>query len=294
MKKATVICDMFIGDSLMGSSVCEEFKKTGMYDFVRYLIRLPQPLELLRANPYIDEVFLIGQEAPIGHVHRLEHCTWHETPPKQWKGSCGILAPSTGFSVYIPDEAKNNAKLQVDELRAQFPNLPIVAYQSNWEEKSFLFTREQYEAAIDVHLLGFGGKHRNIEKILSLLEDFVLVEVGGGNGVSQMDPSLASSESYTQTAAIIQQCDFFIGSEGGLSNLSAGIGTSTIITTDFIAQLYGRKGVIKQLAEVALGPCCLFPDNLNHHHLSEYLTDEEVATSIHQIISEQYAAEAVS
>ena len=46
-----------------------------------------------------------------------------------------------------------------------------------------------------------------------------------------------------------------IGGESGLINLAAGVkGTKTIITGDYVHQLYGWNGVMRKLKEPKLGP----------------------------------------
>ena len=88
---------------------------------------------------------------------------------------------------------------------------------------------------------------------------------------------------YTHTAAILSQCDFMIGGESGLINLAAGVGTKTIITGDYVHQLYGWNGVIRKLKEPKLGPEFYFGKE-NHVSLNPYFTDDEVIIEIRNII----------
>jgi hypothetical protein len=74
-------------------------------------------------------------------------------------------------------------------------------------------------------------------------------------------------------------CDAFVGTEGGLCNLAAGVGTKTIITGDFVHQLYGWNGVLKKIKEPKLGPIHYFL-NSNHVELNSYISDEEVIKQI--------------
>ena len=94
---------------------------------------------------------------------------------------------------------------------------------------------------------------------------------------------IISSGMYGMTASIIKACDYMIGAESGLINLAAGVGTKTIITGDFVHQLYGYNGVLKKIQEPKLGPEFYFP-NAGHVSLDPYLTDDEVITQMREII----------
>jgi hypothetical protein len=128
--------------------------------------------------------------------------------------------------------------------------------------------------------------NRNINYIisqLSLRDDLHLIEVGKPNGSSSTNTDLASVSEYSLTASIIKNCDYFIGAEGGLVNLASGVGTKTIITGDFIHQLYGWNGVIEKCSEPKLGPKYYFEEK-NHITLNPYLTDQQVIEKINKII----------
>jgi hypothetical protein len=83
--------------------------------------------------------------------------------------------------------------------------------------------------------------------------------------------------------SVMKYCDGFIGTEGGMCNLAAGVGARTIITGDFVHQLYGWNGVIKKINEPKLGPIYYF-GNENHTVLNPYMTDTEVSNSIIQLL----------
>ena len=68
-------------------------------------------------------------------------------------------------------------------------------------------------------------------------------------------------------------------------NLAAGVGTKTIITGDFVHQLYGPNGVIKKIKNPKLGPEFYFP-NSGHVSLDPYLLDEEVIEQMRKLICE--------
>ena len=159
----------------------------------------------------------------------------------------------------------------------------------NWEERSFLFTEEEYKQGIDVPNLGYGGKHRNIDFIIQHLSDdpnIILLPIGMEPGFNVKDANFQNTADYTMQASLLKSCDYFIGAEGGLCNLAAGVGCKTIITGDFIHQLYGWNGVLRKIREPKLGPKYYFKDK--HITLDPYLTDKQVVTSIKQIINGRF------
>ena len=76
-------------------------------------------------------------------------------------------------------------------------------------------------------------------------------------------------------AAVIQNADYFIGAEGGLANVAAAVHTKTVLTSEFVHQLYGWNGVIKKIENPKLGPRFYWPED-GHIDLSPYLTDDDV------------------
>ena len=73
-------------------------------------------------------------------------------------------------------------------------------------------------------------------------------------------------------------CDAFIGTDGGLATIAAGVGTKTIITGDFNLQLYGWNGVIKKIEQPRLGPYEYFGNP--HIVLDPYFSDEQLTQAI--------------
>jgi len=85
-------------------------------------------------------------------------------------------------------------------------------------------------------------------------------------------------------ASILKHCDYFIGAEGGLANIAYAVGTKTILTSDFVHQLYGPNGVLQKLNEPKLGPRYYGSSPNMHVDLDPYLTDEEVVSNIVNIL----------
>ena len=174
--------------------------------------------------------------------------------------------------------------LAVEKISKTFRDqgLKIVAYLSNWEERSFLFTEEEYVRGIDVPNLGYGGSHRNIDWIIEQLNNhagILLIPVGMPPGYNAREADFNNVAEYSMQASFLKNCDYFIGAEGGLCNLAAGVGIKTIITGDFIHQLYGWNGVLRKIQEPKLGPRKLLT-TVAHLTLNPYLTDREVVEQI--------------
>jgi hypothetical protein len=280
--KALIKCIGFIGDNLFASSIPKKLKKQG-FTKVDLQLSIAQPYELLNLNPDIDEVFLY-QSNPntYDEVFYLNPIHRRETPTEQFQKQCGVLNPSPEYTIYTNPAIDS----YVDPLlKNAAQGRKIVGYMVNWIEKTFGFTEEEYKRGIDVPNLGYGGRRRDIEFIVESLEkeeNIFLIPVGMPPGYNQKELTLDGVSNYTLTASMIKTCDWFIGAEGGLVNLAAGVGTKTIITGDYIHQLYGWNGVIERNEEPKLGPKHYFPEG--HYTLDPYLTDSEVVVTIKNTI----------
>ena len=286
MKNVLVVCHGFIGDSLFASSLAKKLKEDEGFDVVDYCIRFCQPEHLLNANPWIDNVHTSAPGKKYNKIIELGEISQDRPVTIQYQEQAELKNPTIGYEVFTVETLDHECRKKIEGYRKDFYGFKVVAWQSNWSEKSFLFTEYQYDTALDVPYLGYGGAHRNIQTILSILkESCILIEVGFPSGITQDNPIAADSIKFARDASMIKYCDFMIGSEGGLTNLSAGMGTRTIITTDFIWQLYGPRGSQKQFQNPQMGPQIYFPE-ANHVHLNPFLTDEQVGDEILKIITE--------
>ena len=284
MEKILVKCTGFIGDILFASSIARKLKEQNSSREVHYSIPILQPLDLLFNNPFIDKVFLTNDcnESDYDKVILVPLVDQSITPPRQFQEHAGIKDIDDKFEVYTNPAFDYAAEQSFKETKNK--GIKIITWMSNWEERSYIFTKEQYKAGIDVPNLGYGGKHRDIKSIInSLTNKFALLEVGFTNGVNQFSTGLNTSATFSFTASMIKAADCFIGAEGGLANLASGVGTRTIITGDFVHQLYGWNGVIKKIKEPKLGPKFYFGED-RHTTLDPYLTDEEVINQIKEIL----------
>jgi hypothetical protein len=282
--KALIQCVGFIGDNLFASSVPKKLKEQG-YTHVDLQLSIHQPLELIMLNPFVDNVYLFEtpSRSTYDKVVTLQPIHRKETPTIQFQQQCGIEATSSDYKIYTNQAIDAFAKPLLKEV-AQGRRL--VAYMSNWVEKTFGFTEEEYVRGIDVPNLGYGGRRRDVEYIINKLTDndsLYIFPVGMPAGFNQREVALDGVSNFTLTASLIKACDWFIGAEGGLANLAAGVGTKTIITGDYVHQLYGWNGVIERNQEPKLGPKYYFGEE-DHITLDPYLTDEQVIEHIDKLI----------
>lgn len=270
----------FIGDNLFATSVAKKlkYKHDGLCE-VDMLLSVAQPFELISNDPHIDNVYLEMPDKQYDKVYQLDFLNRRSTPCEQFQTQCGIENPSPEFKIYTNPTTDK----YVEYCFKNKGNRKIIGWLSNWEERSFLFTEEEYKRGIDVPNLGYGGKHRNISYIINELNknnDIILVELGKPNGTNQLNTDIFTVSEYSLTASILKNCDYFIGAEGGLANLASGVGTKTILTGDFVHQLYGWNGVIEKCQEPKLGPTYYFEGHIN---LNPYLTDKQVVEQINKL-----------
>lgn len=201
--------------------------------------------------------------------------------------------------------AERDFKLDIDlSSEKKLDNKFRIGVPLDWEAKSFDYTLEEYEIGEDVPTLGYGGKHRNINKMLrdllnKLNDEVELVRLGLGYNHSlnalTKDEIAFERLSYMSTAKAVADCDLVIGSEGGITNLANALNVPTHTTTDFQMQLYGWNGVLEKTEMdgvrtglsspmgVKLGPF-QFDQSGIHTYSIHYASDEEVCEDIVNIV----------
>ena len=275
----------FIGDILFSTSVARQMKREDRTLLIDYQIPLNAPYEILQLDNNINRIFIPNEEvdeSSYDKVFTLPPCTQEDPPTIQYQKHCGVKDLDPSYNVEVPHTAIEVVSAMMKPHKQQ--GKKIVAWQGNWEEKSFRYTEEEYKRGVDVPNLGYGGKRRDINFLISeLSRRYLLIKVGFDPGISQNQIGLLTTGIFTYTAAILSQCDYMVGGESGLINLAAGVGTKTIITGDYVHQLYGWNGVIRKLKEPKLGPEFYFGKE-NHVSLNPYLRDEEVVEEMFNII----------
>jgi hypothetical protein len=287
--KCLIITYGFFGDIMFASSLAKKLRS--QYDQIDYLIGFPQMQRLLQNNPYIDNVYVSNIPGPkpvnsiptdqYARIIELSELHYEITPCEEYQQQAGILNTSSKFEVYTESSYDTYAQAFIDQLRVEHKK-PVIGVMSNWEPKTYLFTREQYKAGVDVPNLGYGGAHRNISYITSELERHVtLIPIGVGDLNQQQTISIPDNDtkSLLFEASVLKYCDAFIGTDGGLATLAAGVGCKTIITGDFNLQLYGWNGVLKKIKDPKLGPNKYFP-SVGHITINPYYNDNQVVQTI--------------
>jgi hypothetical protein len=281
----------YFGDIAFASSIAKKLKIENQFERVDYLIGFPQMQALMNNNPYIDQVYVSDFPNSIpsknidflkyDKVVRLSPLSFEIPPPIEFQISAGVNNPDSEYEIYTNSQYDEIAKTAIEDLRSN--GKKVIAVMANWEPKTYIFTEDQYRAGIDVPNLGYGGKHRNIEYINSELEkEYNAIYIGYPQEYTQIATSKLednNQKSILFECSLMKFCDAFVGTEGGLCNLAAGVGTKTIITGDFVHQLYGWNGVLKKIKEPKLGPIHYFL-NSNHVELNSYISDEEVIKQI--------------
>ena len=293
MKKCLIVCHGYFGDHLFANSIAEQLITEKQFDTVDYVIGFPQVLPFFERNPFVNKIHL-GQFGPspvppTNHQEydacfQLKPINWVVPPAVEMQLACGVKNPTPHFYVNTNPEYDAMAIEHISEIRRQ-TSLPIVAIMSGWKERSFKFTVEEYDRGIDVPYLGYGGANRNIEYIVEKLSEvYPTTTIGTSKHINQF--TLNHDEpSFDLTASIIKACDFFVGAEGGLANLAYAVGTRTILTSDFVHQLYGPNGVLRKNNNPKLGPAYYTSDPNKHINLNPFLTDDEVIESMITIIN---------
>lgn len=295
-KKCLIITYGFFGDIAFASSIAKKLKEESQFQIIDYLIGFKQMERLLQNNPYIDTVYVTSSPAvdpsyfsPVissyDKVIKLNPLSFTSPPPLEFQEFAAVKNPDTQYQIFTEPEYDEIAQSHIKSLSEN--GKKTIAVMNNWESKTYLFTKKQYEDGIDVPNLGYGGKHRNIDFIIDgLSKQFNIIYVGMPDTVSQHQTfGLEDNDqkSLLFECSLMKYCDAFIGTEGGLCNLAAGVGTRTIITGDFVHQLYGWNGVIKKIKNPKLGPKYYFK-NKGHVTLDPYLSDQEVVNKLFEYL----------
>ena len=288
-----VVTNGFFGDIMFASSLAEKLP----YDNVDYLIGFPQMQTLIRNNPFIREVYVgvpVGPNpvansefaARYDRVIQLPTLNYQVTPCEEYQQFAGIENATADYTIYTIPEYDVVAEAVTREYRERYGK-PVIGVMSNWQEKTYIFTLEQYEAGVDVPGFGYGGKHRDIPAIVAELEQhFTILSIGVGPLKQHQTAGMPDDDtkSLTFEASLLKYCDAFVGTEGGLANLAAGVGCRVILTGDFIHQLYGPNGCIKKIDTPKLGPDKYFP-KVGHFQINPYYTDKQVTATIIESIT---------
>lgn len=270
----------FIGDCCFSSCLAKLLKQQYPECKIYYSISVVQPLILLRENPDIDGVMVGMPKITTGYdkiIHLPEVNQMY--PATIWYQKIAGIPDelqNSEFKIYTIPENDVQAKELIDDLRTE--GKTIIAYQVDWAWRA-------YQCSQETLTNGIGAPHRNMTGVIKELEkDFILIPIGYDRTINQYDPIAADPEAYARTTSVVKQCDYYIGAEGGSQNLAAGVGTKTIITSDYIAQNFWRNGRIKKIEIPKMGSTAYF-SGAGHSLLHPCIKDEEIADKIRNIIN---------
>jgi len=288
MRSCLIVCHGYFGDHLFANSIAEQLINEGQFDVVDYVIGFPQVLPFFERNPYIRNVIIttLGPSPQVPHnadtynkVFQLGPINRMVPPAVEVQLMCGVINPTPRFYVHTNPELD---KLVLDTYGEKVGK--VIAIMNGWKERSFSYTPEQYSLGINVPDLGYGGLRRDTDYIVNQIEQhYSSIRVGPTGKVNQFSFDY-DGPSFDLTASILKYCDVFVGAEGGLANLAYAVGTKTIITGDFVHQLYGPNGVLQKLDEPKLGPIYYGDVDGKHVSLDPYLKDTEVVEHIFNIL----------
>lgn len=302
MSRILIRCrNIEIGDILFASSVAKKFKDENSECSVDFDLNYLQPLELLQNNPYIDNVYYKESVGPYDETLELtdDPCTLdpYKSAVSQFQQMCNIKDFDDTFEIFSNKMLDYSIKrsmqelVNIDKWRTDFIK---VCYVMDWDRKSFLFTEDEYyRVSSEEHPPG----PRKLDSILEVLynSNIMLLAVGIDSKVSKSFPSINSTSKFSFTASLMKNCDYVIGPEGCLTNMSSALGVNTIITTDYIYQMFGPRGIRWQQSGADenkletrtpfLGPCQYFPGK-DHVHLNPFLSDTKVGEKILEIITD--------
>lgn len=277
----------WIGDSLFALSLPKKLKEELKFDIVDFVIYRPQPLLIIKNNKYINNVFLERSPEKYDKVFTLPSIDDKSILPTiQFQNFCGIKNYSTGFEVDTPKEVDTYTSFILQSTKKNKKD--IITYQGDWDYRLWSPTEEEiktktwnkeglypyYKSLRPVDFNYF------INKIKSAFPHKLFLEISPF-GINNIDPRgyCVDPIRYTFQASIIKQSTIFLGAEGGLTNLSSGMGVKTIYTTCHMSRMFGKNGVISSCDDVQLGPCKLFPDK-GHVAIDPYLSTEDTIAEI--------------
>lgn len=288
MKKILIKTYGFIGDILFASSIAEKLKQE-QECIVDYCIGFPQPYMLLKNNPWINNVYLSKTKGPrvtipdninesdYTHIYELKESLHNIEPSILHQITCDVKNPSPEFKIYTDPVLDAAVEWELNQLNIY--KTPVVGVVANWKQSTIKYTKQEYEAGllnVNEILSHTHTNTRDVDLIIDTInKDCIIIPLGYDHTINQYHGSLNAAADYANQASIIKYCDIVIGQEGGMTNLAAGVGTKCIITTDFMHALYGRKGIMRQLENIKLGPAIMFPGN-DHIHLDPLISDMDI------------------
>lgn len=251
-RRAAVIATGFMGDTIAGTAAATSLHQEGFR--VTLFTRWPQIASILRNDDRFETV-VYGRFVPRRIRRPLypgrfdlvvrEPFPWSYREPftSEIRRRAGT-APEPGYELFLSDRQRKLGRMSSDR--------PLVSISR------------------DIHKRAFG---RDVDRLVTMIEKIAEIRWVG------LDPKLHSKHgrrrSIEHDASIIHNSDVFLGPEGGMLWLAAGIGTNCMYLTENIARLEAEHPTIWQ----CLGSRCHFPD-AGHTALPPGCSNERVVEEL--------------
>ena len=220
----------FIGDSLFAASLAENCKKNG-YNRVDLLIGFPQTFDLLKLNPYIDNVYqanVIGAYPNINNfpsecdinaydgIYSTAHSCFSEKFLDTYNKTLNLKHLEYNFNLYLPE-----MEFEMDNVK------PKLAFHTDWDKRSFQKN----------------GKPRDVDFIINNLSKYYDVYRVGANSHFEHDNN--KPYNFLIECGFISKCNLFFGFPGGMHWIAAGAGIKTITTSEHMMKHFKSTGDFK-------------------------------------------------
>jgi hypothetical protein len=215
--KLLIINQGFLGDSILAGSLAENCKKNG-FDKVDLLIGWPQTLQLLKNNPYIDQVYIspnIGPHPEVtvdtslyDKIYHTDHLVFSEKPLDTFNKNFNLSYIKYDFDLYVP------------EIEIPPKTKPRLAFQYDWHLRSYSKNMSP----------------RNPQYIIDLLSDKYEIFIVGDDTHYNINENTPID--FLKHCALIKESDLFFGYPGGLHWVAGGVKTPSITTTEYLLRHY--------------------------------------------------------
>ena len=263
-KRALIICTGWIGDTIACTAAATSLSKKGYQTTL--LTRWPQLKELLQNdNRFNTKIYwhinFIKLLQPIFKLY-FDLVVWE---PKKWSYqepfTCEIrrlsgCEPTPEYELFL--QPKSPAMhLETPRIR------PVIA-----------LARDIYKRSYD----------RDIEDLVTMLSQFADIHWVGLSPT--LDSKKGKSGSIVSDAHVIENSDVFMGPEGGLLWIAAGLGKRCIYFTEHFLEV--QKANHTNNLENILGSKNHFPGNTKYVSLAPFCTNDEAINMCKSLIGASY------
>jgi hypothetical protein len=258
-KKAAVIATGWVGDTIACTAAATSLYELG-YE-VTFFTRWPQLVEILRN----DSRFSVRQYWHLRVIRLLR-------PILSWYFDLVVWEPSK-WSYKEPFTA---------EIRRIAGCLPTPEYELFLGSKKAAAnithgSRPLITVSRDLYKRAYG---RDVDDLITQLQTLGQIEWVGLP--PQKNSKHGKQKGLLDDAIRIFESDFFVGPEGGLLWLAAGIGKPCVYFTENIVEVAKQNNILK--LDHILGSKNYFPDSANHFALPPYCSNRRVVEVVEDVM----------